>query len=601
MRLPRDYYVSVRRRFALLTPQERWWWLSCLPLGGVTAALETVSGLLIFALMGTLLGSSGGRIGAVLGSLLAGVGIGVSTKSLTALCAAFYIAKNLVWILATYYRSHVMATIGASLSGRFIRAYLTAPYAFHLRRNYTDTAYGFTSGVPAIVHMLEAVVTLVTELLVVVGLSVVLMRVALVETLTAAGIIGVSVLTFSWFTKGRFQVLGERHATLGGDLDRQVLQALAAFREVTVFGRASTFARRIADVDARRLDAAMDFAALEGAPRLWTETAFILGLAGLVLALDVTSLSLQTVIPFIGLYAYAGFRLIPAGHRLSYQLNRIRFEVAASEVLCRDAERLVPAAEAHVTSPAEQGSPHPWRSLTLTGVSFAYESTDRLVLSDISLSVAKGDCLAVVGATGAGKSTLADLIMGLLVPTSGAVLLDGVSIHDDLPSWQRHIGYVPQAPYLLDDTLGRNIAFGIPDEDVDAAAIRAAVEAAQLGSLVASLPDGLNTVIGDRGTRLSGGERQRVSIARALYRDASLLVLDEATSALDPGTERALSEAIDDLRGRTTLLVIAHRLSTIERADRLIVLNEGRIEAVGTYAELRDTSAVFRAISALDA
>jgi ATP-binding cassette subfamily C protein len=236
--------------------------------------------------------------------------------------------------------------------------------------------------------------------------------------------------------------------------------------------------------------------------------------------------------------------------------------------------------------------------LRLEGVSYAYDRDSPAILQRVDLDVSRGECVAIVGATGVGKTTLVDLVLGLIEPTEGRITVDGVAIADNLAAWRRHIGYVPQEAFLFDDTLRRNIAFGIPDVEIDEARVIGAVRVAQLGEFVTRLPAGLDTWIGERGLRLSGGERQRVSIARALYRDPDMLVFDEATSSLDPGTEQALTRAIEQLRGQKTLLVIAHRLTTVERADRLVVLSAGRIEAIGAYQDLARSSPAFRALAA---
>lgn len=238
--------------------------------------------------------------------------------------------------------------------------------------------------------------------------------------------------------------------------------------------------------------------------------------------------------------------------------------------------------------------------IRLDGVSYRHDDAggDR-VLRGVDLEIAKGECVAIVGATGAGKTTLVDLVLGLLQPSEGHITVDGVPIADDLDGWRRQVGYVPQSPFLIDDTLRRNIAFGVPDHEIDDAAVQSVVRIAQLTSLVSAMPAGLDTLLGERGIRLSGGERQRVAIARALYQDPGVLILDEATSALDPGTELDLTRAIDLLKGRKTLIVVAHRPTTVERADRVIVLRDGRVDAIGSRDALIRSSAAFRQIAAL--
>ncbi|MFN3680302.1 ABC transporter ATP-binding protein, partial [Thermosynechococcus sp.] len=218
-------------------------------------------------------------------------------------------------------------------------------------------------------------------------------------------------------------------------------------------------------------------------------------------------------------------------------------------------------------------------------------------LCGVSLTIKQGEMVGLVGASGAGKTTLVDLILGLLEPCQGDIRVDGESIYTNLAKWQRQIGYIPQTIYLSDDTLRRNIAFGLPEAQIDEVALWRAVEAAQLAEFVAGLPAGLNTVVGERGVRLSGGQRQRVGIARALYHNPSVLIMDEATAALDNQTEAGVMDAIQALSGEKTIIMIAHRLSTVMECDRLYFMAHGQVVAVGSYQELLQTSPDFRAMA----
>lgn len=594
-------YAALRRRLALLTPGERLWWLSCFPLGLLTASLETIGGVLIFALTAALLNSGSGTAQTALTSVLETFGVPANAVALTVLTAVVYVIKNTVLLAAIYYRSRVTTSIGSGLSARITRAYITAPYAFHLGRNSAETSQNILDGVPGLVRLFEAVVTLVTELLVVTGLTVLLMRVAFLETLVAAAIIGLMVGTFVRFTRDRYRTLGDRHYVLSTGVLRSLQQALGGVKEVAVFGREGYFADAISRDDAGRMRVAVVHAALESVPRLITESAFVLGLVGLVVALELRTGSIAAVMPFIGLYAYAGFRLIPAGHRIAYQAGAMRYDAAATETLCRDLDELAALQTKRSSQPEAAATAMHFRDrLNIESLSYKYAGSERPVLDGIDLSLRCGECVAIVGATGAGKTTLVDVIMGLLEPASGRITVDGTAISANLREWRRQVGYVPQTPFLLDDTLRRNIAFGVADADIDEAAVQDAVRVAQLREFVDALPSGLDTTLGERGMRLSGGERQRVSIARALYGDPDLLVLDEATSSLDPGTERALTQAIDQLKGRKTLLVVAHRLSTVEHADRVVVLKHGRVDAIGTFAELARDNETFRELAAFD-
>jgi ABC-type multidrug transport system fused ATPase/permease subunit len=224
--------------------------------------------------------------------------------------------------------------------------------------------------------------------------------------------------------------------------------------------------------------------------------------------------------------------------------------------------------------------------IRLANVNFTYPSAAAPALRDLRLRISKGEAVGFVGPSGSGKSTLVDVVLGLLTPGTGQVLVDNKDIQGNLRAWQDQIGYVPQSIYLTDDTLRRNVAFGLPDREIDEAAVSRAVRAAQLEEFVEGLPKGLDTIVGERGIRLSGGQRQRIGIARALYHDPAVLVLDEATSALDTVTERDVMQAVSALHGNKTVLIVAHRLSTVANCDRLYRLEQGRIEAeTGPTAE----------------
>jgi ATP-binding cassette subfamily C protein len=237
--------------------------------------------------------------------------------------------------------------------------------------------------------------------------------------------------------------------------------------------------------------------------------------------------------------------------------------------------------------------------LTLKRIRYFYSGETARTLDGVTLTIHKGEIVGLVGRSGAGKTTLVDVILGLLEPQEGDIRVDGVSVLGRQAEWRRLIGYIPQSIYLTDDTIRRNVAFGMEDSEIRDEPVRGALKAAQLEEFVSSLPRGLDTVVGDRGTRLSGGQRQRIGIARALYRDPELLVLDEATSALDVETEAAVNEAVRQLAKSKTIVVIAHRLSTVSNCDRLFLIDGGKVADSGTYAELRARNAWFRRINDL--
>jgi ABC-type multidrug transport system fused ATPase/permease subunit len=297
----------------------------------------------------------------------------------------------------------------------------------------------------------------------------------------------------------------------------------------------------------------------------------------------------------LGLFAYVGLKLQPSMQRIVRGINNLKFASAAIDDVHADlvlVEREAPdlAEESPPPLPFE-------REVLVEGVSFAYEGTDRPALKDVDLRIGAGEAIGICGPTGGGKTTLADLITGLLTPTSGRVIVDGVDIREHVRAWHSNLGVVPQMVFLVDDSLRRNIALGLPDKEIDEEAVSEAVHLAQLDEVVAALPQGLDTVVGERGVRISGGQRQRVSIARALYRQPKVLILDEGTAALDNSTEQKLMEALERLRGDHTIILIAHRLSTVRRCDRIVYVDEGRIAGTDTYDGLIRENTAFRRMS----
>jgi len=292
-----------------------------------------------------------------------------------------------------------------------------------------------------------------------------------------------------------------------------------------------------------------------------------------------------TIVPALTLLALVALRLIPSVNRIANAVLSIRWGVPALDAVHADIELLESAESSERRSP--KLSDDFQREIEFVGVSYRYPGAAKESLRDVTLKIRKGSSVGLVGPSGAGKTTAVDVLLGLLEPASGQVLVDGRDIWEDIVAWRRQIGYIPQHVYLSDDSIRRNIAFGVPDEEIDTPSLLAAVEAAQLSDLVGSLPKGLDTLVGERGIRLSGGQRQRIGIARALYRNPPVLVMDEATSALDHETEQEIVKALEFLRGTRTMIIIAHRLTTVANCDELVVLRDGELSTRGRYDDLQ--------------
>ena len=316
-------------------------------------------------------------------------------------------------------------------------------------------------------------------------------------------------------------------------------------------------------------------------PRLWFELLAVAALLLLTAVMVWQGTPSTKLIPMLGLFATVAFRMLPSVNHISAATQRLRVSEAMLSSLHKELalENEIP--------PSRSASPLRFHDrIVLENVSFCYQGAHEAALKSISICIPHGTSVGFVGGSGAGKSTLVDVILGLLPPTSGRVTVDGQNIHDSLRGWQNVIGYVSQSIYLCDDTIRRNIAFGVPEKDIDNDAVWRALKSAQLDEFVESLPDRAETFVGERGVRLSGGQRQRIGIARALYHDPEVVVLDEATSALDTETEKGVMAAVDALHGVKTLIIVAHRLTTVSGCDLLYRLDKGRVVQSGTYAEV---------------
>ena len=312
-------------------------------------------------------------------------------------------------------------------------------------------------------------------------------------------------------------------------------------------------------------------------------------LIAIVIKLNFGQKELTAFIPQLATFAVAAFRLLPSVGRINEHVTNIMYAIPSVDLIYEDLKGIEDCQEQQKQDEVSQW--HFEKEIRVNKITYAYPDAETNVLEDAECIIPKGKTVALVGSSGAGKTTLADIILGLLVPQRGKILADEINVFKNLGIWHHKIGYIPQVIYLSDDTIRNNVAFGVYEDKIDDEAIKAALEKAQLWEFVDSLPMGLDTLVGDRGVRLSGGQRQRIGIARALYHDPEILVLDEATSALDSETEAAVMEAIEQLQGTKTMLIIAHRLTTIRKADIIYevenqkIVQKSKEEIFGTQKE----------------
>ena len=375
---------------------------------------------------------------------------------------------------------------------------------------------------------------------------------------------------------------------------RTLQHSLHGIREITVTQTNDYFASSFDRSQSRLARIRYRLALLTHAPRVVVETLVVLFIVLMLVATSIGPFAGGESLAILGLFAYAALRMMPIVNRTTTNINKIRFGSAAVDNVRRDLELVGAGADGS----RPQAPPFLLESaIELRSVNFTYENASIPAIRNVDLVIKQGERLGIVGQTGSGKSTLLDLILGLLSPTSGEVLVDGEPIDTRLAGWLTSIGMVPQSVFLIDDTIRRNVAFGVADRAIDDGRVEEGLKLAQLSAFVDSLPDGAETIVGERGVRLSGGQRQRIAIARALYLEPSILILDEGTSALDSATESELMEALDTASHDRTVIIVAHRLSSVQRADRIVFLEDGSIVDIGQFDELVARNAGFRALA----
>lgn len=475
----------------------------------------------------------------------------------------------------------------SNLSQRLFAGYLRQPYTFHLQNNSAQLIRNVINHVADITNVIQKGLMLITETMVMLCIAALLVAVEPLGALLVVSTLGLAGWGFNRLTRSRVLLWGQALQHHDGLRIQHLQQGLGGAKDVKLLGREADFLAQywIHNDGSASVGKRQD--ALGALPRLWLELLAVTGLVILVFGMIWQGKPLEALLPTLGLFAAAAFRLMPSSNRVISAVQSVHYALPVIDTLYNEFRQF------NASPPTADSRPLPFKSaLTLSRVSFNYPSTEAQALRDVSLTIPHGSSIGFIGGSGAGKSTLVDIILGLLPPTAGTIMVDGIDIQSNLRGWQDQIGYVPQSIFLTDDTLRRNVAFGLPNDQIDEAAVWRAIRAAQLEQFVKDLPQGLETLVGERGIRLSGGQRQRIGIARALYHDPSVLVLDEATSSLDSTTESGVMEAVRALQGKKTLIIVAHRLSTVEHCNRLYRLEQGKLIEEG------DAAVILRRLSA---
>ena len=498
---------------------------------------------------------------------------------------AAYAVKVVFLAFLAWKQAQFIFGLDAALSERLFRGYLLQPYTFHLQRNSAILIRNVTGEIAQFTTGVSAACMLATESLVLVGIATLLLLAEPFGAIVVVATMGFSGFVFYTLARRRILRWGEARQFHEGQRMQRLQQGLGGIKDVKILGRECEFVAEYAHHLGISTRIGRHLSLLQAMPRLWLEFMAVAGIAALVVTMLLQNRPTEALVPTLGLFAAAAFRLMPSVSRFLGGLQTLRFNLPVINTLYAERDFLRASVHAESVRPLAFERLVEFRSLV-----FSYPDTEARQIDGLSLQIDKGAVVGIVGGSGAGKSTLIDLLLGLLLPTSGAVLVDGVDISSYLRGWQSQIGYVPQTIYLTDDSIRRNVAFGLAAEEISDTQVRSALAAAQLTEFIAALPDGVETIVGERGVRLSGGQRQRIGIARALYHNPELLVLDEASSALDNQTEQDVMQAVLSLRGRKTVVIVAHRLTTVATCDVIFRLERGRVDACGTPAEVLGVS-----------
>lgn len=462
-------------------------------------------------------------------------------------------------------------------SERMMKSYLRKDYEFYLNADTAVVQRNITSDVNNMYGLILAFLTLISEGIVFVCLVAVCFFSDAVMTILIAGILCLLLLIIERVLKPVMRKAGEDNQNYYSGLFKWISQTVQGIKEVKVTGKEKYFVEEYVKCGHGYVNAVQKYSLYNNIPRLLIEVVCIGSLLGyIIFMIVVEGVAPKDMGDSLTALAAVAIRLLPCANRINNQINSISyfepFLMGVNDTLQNDIDN----ANTDMSFAAEEDKLPVKKVIRLEEITYAYPGTDKKIFDRANLEIPIGAAVGVVGTSGAGKSTVVDILLGLLVPQSGVITADDVNVMEHYRGWLKNIGYIPQMIFMLDDTIKKNVAFGVPEEEIDEARLWQALKDAQLDEFIKTLPEGLDTGIGERGIRLSGGQRQRIGIARALYNDPEVLILDEATSALDNDTEAAIMDSINNFHGKKTLIIIAHRLQTIEKCDMVYRVEGGR-------------------------
>ena len=495
--------------------------------------------------------------------------IGQITMALLVGLMAIYVIKNLYILLLTYKQNSFITQNRNKMISRVMAEFLNRPYEKYLGADIPTVFRITDSDIPQTFSLILAMLHLASEVVVSFLIFLVLLWQDVVMTLFIIAIFAVMTLFIIKVLKPKLNKIGAKNQAIQSRIAKWRIQATYGLKDVKVLNREEFFVRNYFETGKVGADVARNYAVLNNLPRLMIETVFIVSILSFIAVYINGGGDVASIMTTIAAFGVAAIRVLPSVNRINTYITEIAYTEPSLNFVYENLQEGMKTdamlAERRANSQVEKLKLE--NQIELSHISFHYPDSDKYIFKDAHMVVPRGKSVGIIGASGAGKSTIVDVLLGLLHAQEGEITCDGVNIFKNYESWLAQVGYIPQSIYLIDESIRDNIAFGIDRDKISDERIWEVLEEAQLKEFVEELPEGLDTTIGDRGVRLSGGQRQRIGIARALYNDPEILVFDEATSALDNDTEAAVMEAVNSFHGKKTMIIIAHRLNTIEKCD----------------------------------
>jgi len=498
-----------------------------------------------------------------------------SYKEFIMICSGFlilfYLSKNIFLGFISYWQSAFLAKSEANVGIKLLKKYLSMPYLSYIERNTAELVNNITIETTLLfAGLIRPIFFILSDALVTLCIMGLLLYIAPVATLSAVGVILLSASIFYMILRTPLKDLGESRQHHRQKMIQWVTQSLGSMKEITVLERKKFFEDSFKKHASHMVKTQTFYETVVQLPRVIIES---FGVIMLVIIMVILLNGGGNFIPTLSLFAMAAFRLMPSVNRATSCATKIRYYTKTLNSLHQDLEVHNLNEERPIKSDLNFS-----KEIILKDISFAYPSSSKNVLEDINLTIKKGSSIGIIGPSGEGKSTLVDVLLGLLPVNKGEILIDGVNIQDNLKNWHKYISYMPQTVYLTDDTIKRNVALGVNDDEIDEKHLLKCLKRVELADKIKSLPDGINTMVGEQGAKLSGGQRQRIGIARALYNNPEVLILDEATTALDPKTEQKICNTIKDIASDITIIAISHQPTLISITDKVYRLSDGKLE-----------------------